>query len=134
VAGVPLIVGAGVVTVIEKLGSEALLVPSLTEITMFEVVPALASCGVPESWPVLVLRLAQVGLPEIEKVSVLPLGFVVVGVKLYAAPAVTEVAGEPLIVGGGLPPPELAITAIVKAGSEAAEFPAPMLTVITMLE
>jgi hypothetical protein len=43
------------------------------------------------------------------------------------------VAGVPLIVGGGLPPPELAITAIVKAGSEAAEFPAPMLTVITML-
>jgi hypothetical protein len=38
VEGVPLIVGGGLLapfTVIEKLGSEALLVPSLTEITMF---------------------------------------------------------------------------------------------------
>ena len=84
-AGVPLIVGGGLLaafTVIEKLGSEALLVPSLTEITMLEEVPTLAACGVPESWPVLALKLAQLGGFEIEKVSVLPLGSVVEGVKL----------------------------------------------------
>ena len=42
----------------------------------------MAACGVPESCPVLVLKLAQLGLPEIEKLSVPPLGSVVVGVKL----------------------------------------------------
>jgi hypothetical protein len=102
--GVPLMVGGGLLaafTVIEKAGSEALLVPSLTEITMLEVVPTLAACGVPESCPVLVLKLAQAGGLATEKVRVLPLGSVVEGVKLYAEPAVTDVAGVPLIVGGG---------------------------------
>jgi hypothetical protein len=97
-------VGGGLLaafTVIEKAGSEALLVPSLTEITMLEVVPTLAACGVPESCPVLVLKLAQAGGLATEKVRVLPLGSVVEGVKLYAEPAVTDVAGVPLIVGGG---------------------------------
>jgi hypothetical protein len=42
----------------------------------------LAACVVPESGPLLVLKLAQLVLLEIEKVSVLPLGSVVLGVKL----------------------------------------------------
>ena len=81
--------------------------------------------GVPESCPVLVLKVAQDGLPEIEKVSVLPLGSVVVGVKLYALPAITEVGGVPLMVGGPPPPPELAFTVIEKLGSEAELDPSP---------
>ena len=62
-------------------GSAALDVPSLTLITMFEYVPTLAAAGVPLSWPVPVLKLAQEGLLLIENVSVLPLGSVVVGVN-----------------------------------------------------
>ncbi len=49
-------------TLIEKLGSEAGgLMPSVTEMTMPEVVPTLLDEGVPESCPVLVLKLAQLG-------------------------------------------------------------------------
>ena len=62
-------------------GSAALEVPSLTLIMMFEYVPTLAAVGVPLSWPVLVLKAAHEGWLAIEKVSVLPLGSVVVGVK-----------------------------------------------------
>ena len=113
-------------TVIEKLGSEAELVPSLTEIRMPVNVPTLLEDGVPDSWPVLLLKLAQLGLPEMEKVSVLPLGSVVEGVKVYAEPAVTEVGGEPLMVGGGL------VTVIEKLGSDAELVPS--LTEITMPE
>ena len=62
-------------------GSAALEVPSLTLIPMFEYVPTFADAGVPLSWPVPALKLAHDGLLLIEKVSVLPLGSVVVGVK-----------------------------------------------------
>ncbi len=84
VAGVPEMVGglAGAETVIEKAGSEALAEPSLTEITILEKVPTLAVVGVPESWPVAVLKLAHAGRSEIEKVSLSPLGPLAVGVKL----------------------------------------------------
>jgi hypothetical protein len=107
------------------------LVPSLTEITMLELVPTLAACGVPESCPVLALKLVQAGLLAIEKVSGLPLGSVVVGVNPYAEPTVTEVGGEPLIVGGEVPPPEL-VTVIEKPGSET--LLVPSLTEIMMFE
>ena len=50
VGGLPEIVRAAA-TLIEKAASEALLVPSLTLMTIFEYVPALAAAGVPESWP-----------------------------------------------------------------------------------
>jgi hypothetical protein len=63
------------------------------------------------------------------KVSGLPLGSVVVGVKLYTAPAPTEVAGEPPIVGGGSAG---AVTVMAKAASEAPRVPS--LTLMTMLE
>jgi hypothetical protein len=59
----------------------ALDVPSLTLIMMLEYVPTSAAVGVPLSWPVLVLKVAHEGLLLIEKVSGLPLGSVVVGVK-----------------------------------------------------
>jgi hypothetical protein len=69
-------------TVIVNAGSEALFVPSLTEIVTFANVPMFAVAGVPESLPVVALNVAQLGLFAIENVSVPPLGFVVVGVKL----------------------------------------------------
>ena len=50
-------------TVIVKAASDALTVPSVTLITMFEYVPALAAAGVPVSCPFEGLKLAQLGLP-----------------------------------------------------------------------
>ena len=58
----------------------------------------------------------------------MPCGSVAVGVKLYAEPAVTAVAGVPRIVGG--PSTDCAETVMLKAGSEA--LAVPSLTVITM--
>ena len=46
-----------------------------------------------------------------------PRGALALGVKLYAEPALTDVAGLPLIVGS--PPTEGCETVMVKAGSEA---------------
>jgi hypothetical protein len=71
--GVPEIVGAvlgGAETVMPKGASDALAIPSLTLITMFAKLPIFAVVGVPESWPVVALKLAHTGLPEIENVSV----------------------------------------------------------------
>ena len=62
--------------------SDALATPSLTLITMFAKLPTLAAVGVPASMPVAVLKLAHPGLPEIEKVSLYPLGPLALGVKL----------------------------------------------------
>jgi hypothetical protein len=70
VAGVPEIVGArfGCETTIENAGSDALAVPSLTLIVMFENVPA--AVGVPLSWPVVAENVAQAGLFAMLNVSV----------------------------------------------------------------
>jgi hypothetical protein len=120
--------------VIENAASEADEVPSDTEIAIPEVDPTLAAAGVPVSAPVVLLKVAQLGLFWIEKVSVPPLGSVVLGVKLYAEPAVTDVPGVPAIVGGAgggggvfvVP----AVTAIAKEDSEA--LLVPFDTVMTM--
>jgi hypothetical protein len=81
VTGVPEIVGGllatGTVepedtTVIVKAGSDFDLRPSLTEMRMFENVPA--AVGVPLSRPVLLLKLAQAGRLLTAKVSVRPSG------------------------------------------------------------
>jgi hypothetical protein len=86
VGGVPEIVGGvlvtGLVTLMENAAKEALAEPSDTVMTMFEYVPALVVAGVPASCPVLALKLAQVGLLEIENVRVVSRGAVVVGVNL----------------------------------------------------
>ena len=66
----------------ENAAREAVAEPSDTVMTMFEYVPALVVAGVPASWPVLALKLAQVGLLEIENVRVVSRGAEVVGVKL----------------------------------------------------
>jgi hypothetical protein len=61
--GVPLMTGARFVdwTVIEKAGSEDDTLPSLTLMTMLDVVPTLALAGVPDSVPLALSNVAQVG-------------------------------------------------------------------------
>ena len=83
---------------------------------MLENVPA--DAGVPESLPVEVLKVAQDGLFWMLKVSVSPSASLPVGWKLYAWPAVTEVVGEPEMVGGRFVG-AAAVTAIENALSEA---------------
>jgi tRNA A37 threonylcarbamoyladenosine synthetase subunit TsaC/SUA5/YrdC len=70
------------VTVMLNAGSEALAVPSATVITIPEVVPASLTAGVPDNWPVLVLKVAQAGACAIEKVSAPPSEALALGVKL----------------------------------------------------
>ena len=82
-------------TVIENGASEADALPSDTEITIPELVPTLEEVGVPVRAPVVLLKLAQLGLFWIEKVSLPPLGSVALGTKLYGEPAVTVVSGVP---------------------------------------
>ena len=84
VAGVPLMVGAPLLaaTEIANAGSDALAAPSVTEITIFEVLPTLAAAGVPLSRPVDVLKLAHDGLLVIENVRAWPSGSDALGVKL----------------------------------------------------
>jgi hypothetical protein len=69
VAGDPDIVGArfgAAFTVIAKAGSDALAVPSLTDMTMPVVVPTCSAAGVPDRRPVELLKLAHAGRFEIE--------------------------------------------------------------------
>jgi len=113
-------------TAIEKEGRAALEEPSLTEITMPEYVPTFAAVGVPDSMPLVVLNVAQVGLFCTLKLNAPPLGSLVDGVKLYAEPAVTLVAGVPLMLG-----PAGAVTEMLN-GARAAEA-VPSLAVMMML-
>ena len=106
VGGVPLIVGAelpaAAVTAMLNAGSHAILRPSLTPMVMLPYVPALALCGVPCSCPFVRLKVAHAGRLLIMNVSSRPSGSLAVGVKEYALPAVTVVAGVPEITGGRL--------------------------------
>jgi hypothetical protein len=56
--------------------------PPVTLIRMLANVPTLAVVGVPESAPVLVLKVAHAGILTIEKLKLSPLGAVTTGVKL----------------------------------------------------
>lgn len=86
-------------TVIANAGSERVLVPSLTEITMLDWAPTFAVFGVPKRRPVAALKDAQVGLFATENVILSRSASVAVGVKLYCVPATTEVGGVPLKLG-----------------------------------
>src|SRR5438045_3799752 len=99
VGGLPEIVGGrfGCKTTIANAGSDAEALPSLTPITMFENVPA--AVGVPCSWPVVALNVAQVGRFAIVKVSVSPSASLAVGTNAYGCPTATEVIGVPEITG-----------------------------------
>src|SRR5687767_6917653 len=114
-----------------KPGSEVVAMPSVTEMMMLDVLPTLDEVGVPESRPVEVLNVAQLGRFWIENCSELPSGSLATGVKLYALPAVTLVAGVPVMVGarfvGGVVG---ALTVMLKAGSEVVAMPS--FTEITM--
>jgi hypothetical protein len=66
--------------------------------TMFIVIPVSVALGLPDSWPVVALKLAQVGAFWIENVSLPPSESLAVGVKLYWVPTVTPVMGVPDIV------------------------------------
>jgi hypothetical protein len=131
VGGVPEITGAAfwvaAVTVIEKAANDADKVPSLTVITMLDVVPWLALVGVPDSRPVDVLNEAHEGLFAIEKDRVCPSGSEEVGVNEYAWPATILVAGVPAMTGARLAD---AATEIEKAGRAALSEPSE--TVMTM--
>ena len=113
-------------TAIANADNDADVLPSLTLITIPEVLPTSAAVGVPLSCPVAVLKLAQGGWLVIENVKVLPDGSVVVGVKEYAVPTGALVFGEPEMVGPETP----AATVTAKAGSEA--LATPSLTLMTI--
>ncbi len=70
------------VTAIGKAGKETLVVPLLTPTVMFEYVPTSAAVGVPDNYPVALLKVAQLGAFCTLNVSAAPLGSVAVGVKL----------------------------------------------------
>ncbi len=65
--------------------------------------PAWDSAGVPDNRPVLASNVAQVGWLPMLNVSVSLSASDAVGVKAYACPATTDVAGEPEITGARLP-------------------------------
>src|SRR5436190_23985110 len=86
-----------------------------------------AAVGVPCSWPVAALNVAQAGRFVMLKVSVSPSGSLAVGVNEYATPVVAVVAGVPEIVGGRFG----CVTSIENAGNDAVA--CPSLTLIAML-
>ncbi len=113
---------------IANAGSDAVAVPSLTEITMLPVPPVVPAGGVPLSRPVVVSNTAQLGRPVIANVSTLPSASLAVGTNVYAVPASTLVIGAPEMTGarftGG------GVTAMLNAGNATAT--APSLTEIVM--
>jgi hypothetical protein len=73
IAGALLVVVVLVLTLIVKAGKLTVLLPSVVLITMLEYVATCELLGVPLKRPVLLLKLAQLGLFEIEKISGSPL-------------------------------------------------------------
>jgi hypothetical protein len=69
-------------TLMLKVGSETDVWPSLTLTVMLPVCPTFALRGVPVIVPVVVLKLAQLGLLVIENVRRSPSGSIALGVKL----------------------------------------------------
>jgi len=67
------------VTAMANAGSATLVVPSLTLMMIFESVPTLAAAGVPESSPVVALKLAQDGLSVMAKLAFFPASTVAFG-------------------------------------------------------
>ena len=128
VAGTPEITGASLRlnTSILKAVSAALNSPSLTLITIPVVMLTSLLPGVPMSAPVVVLKLAQLGLLLMLNVSGSLSGSLAVGAKLYEASCTTLVAGVPDIIGASL----RLITSILKAGSVTLN--SPSLTLITI--
>jgi hypothetical protein len=70
------------VTWMEKAGSALVLVPSLAAMTILGYGPASGALGVPESSPVVTVKLAQTGLFWMLKLRGVPVGLATVGTKL----------------------------------------------------
>src|SRR5262245_11111144 len=83
----------------ENAGSDTLVVPSVTLMTMLLQVRACEADGVPHTWPVVDENDAKPGLFTIENVSLLPSASVALGVNDHATPTVPVVAGVPVILG-----------------------------------
>ena len=81
----------------------------------------------PVNAPLVELKFAQVGRPEMLNVRVSPSGSSADGTKLYAPPTSTEFDGTPLIVGG-----EFEATTSIENGPSVA-FALPSLTPIEIL-
>ena len=69
-------------TIMPKTGRETVVTPSVTEMTIPEVVPTSAVAGVPLSWPLAELKVAHAGLLTIEHVRLLPSASAIAGEKL----------------------------------------------------
>lgn len=94
---------AAAVTVIVNAGKlTAAALPSVTLIEIPEKVPACPAAGVPDSPPVAVENVAHAGLLLMLNERESESASDAVGVKLYALPAATEVAGVPEIAGAEL--------------------------------
>jgi hypothetical protein len=93
-------VGAGVdaTTAMENAGSVAVLLPSLTRITMLDQVPVRR--GTPVSMPEDRLKYAHEGLLLMLKYRRLPSASLAAGLKEYQLPTTTLVGGDPEITGG----------------------------------
>jgi hypothetical protein len=93
----------------------ALFQPSLTPITIFEYAPMSLIEGVPESCPVLLLKVAHDGLLLIAKTKVRRELVLADGVNEYGCPTVTLLADQPEIVTSSCqcadPPAYAALTA-----------------------
>jgi hypothetical protein len=90
---------------------------------MFAYEPASVATGVPDSLPVLVLNVAQAGLPVMANVSGSPFASEALGWKAYAWPTVTAVAGEPVMVGAVLDDVGAVFTVMLKGASDLFAFP-----------
>jgi hypothetical protein len=115
--------------VIEKGAKDALDTPSLTLMTMFDVVPVEPDGGVPLRAPLCRSNDAHEGLLLMEYVSVSPLASSAVGTNRYAVPASTVFVGAPDIVGGELV--VAAVTTMLKGANETVLLPS--VTEMTML-
>ena len=91
--------------------------------------PASAASGVPASRPLVELKLAQGGFPEIANVIAAPSGSLAVGVKVYGLPSTTVDAGVPDIDGGWF---TVAAVTVIEIGARLA-LSVPSVTLITML-
>jgi hypothetical protein len=103
-------------TVIENAGKDVVALPSLALMTMFAYEPTFVAAAVPDNRPVLALNVAQLGLFVMLKLRASPSASLADGMKVYDCPAVTAVAGAPLMVGALLAE---AFTEIENAGKEA---------------
>src|ERR1700754_4379137 len=87
-------------TVMPNIGSDFLVLPSGTEIWMFDHVPALV--GVPQIWPVPYEKPIHEGRLRMVKLSRAPFASRLLGLKEYFCPTVAVLGGVPEMTGAEL--------------------------------